>query len=109
MSQVGTGVDTYAQQKECVYSQPFILALGDIRNPTEFFIVVDNLTIPGGSSALEAFDRLFKVHYVFAVHFAKPLQSFFNFFEGIVYKLDVAIKPSVRELYSKMVRVEVES
>ena len=68
---------------------------------TEYFIIVDTTTIPGGNTAVEAFDRLFKVHYIFNVNFARPVMSFFNFLEGL-YELHKNIKPTVRELYSQM-------
>ncbi|XP_072035518.1 uncharacterized protein [Amphiura filiformis] len=95
--QTGTDVEAFAKTKDVIYAQPFILALGDENgNPTEYFIIVDNTSIPGGTNAVEAFDRLYKVHYVFNVHFAKPVLTFFNFFDGLVYGVSKNIRPLVR-------------
>ncbi|XP_072035312.1 uncharacterized protein [Amphiura filiformis] len=103
--QTGTDVEAFAKTKDVIYAQPFILALGDENgNPTEYFIIVDNTSIPGGTNAVEAFDRLYKVHYVFNVHFAKPVLTFFNFFDGLVYGVSKHIRPTVRELYSQMMQ-----
>ena len=70
-----------------------------------FFFYVDTTSIPGGKTTVEAFDQLFKLHYIFNVQFAKPLTTFYNFFEGLVYVITQKnIRPTVRELYSQMMR-----
>ena len=67
--QVSTGIEAYAQQKEQLFCQPFILSFGNMSNLSEFFIVLDSPTIPGGPSPVEPFGITFgnNIHYVFAV------------------------------------------
>ena len=36
-------------------------------------------------SPVVAFDRLFQFHYILNLHFAIPLTTFYNFFEGLIY------------------------
>lgn len=50
-----------------------------------FFVQVETHLFPVGNNPLRAFDRLFKLHYMFDVHYAAPLLNFYNFFESIVY------------------------
>ena len=78
------------------FTQPFLLALGPNSKPTEFFIVTEYLSIPAGRSIVEAFDRLFKLHYVLDLHFARPLQTFFNLFQNVVYDVGTeGLKPQL--------------
>ncbi|XP_011859975.1 PREDICTED: uncharacterized protein LOC105557367 [Vollenhovia emeryi] len=50
-----------------------------------FFVQVETHLFPVGNDPLRAFDRLFKLHYMFDVKYAAPLLNFYNFFESIVY------------------------
>ena len=103
--QSGTDVEAFAKGKEEIYTQPFILALGEDKE-LEFFIIVDQTSIPGGRDVVEAVDRLFKVHYVFNVQYAKPVSTFFNFFDGLVYQTVNLknVRPTVREIYSQIMK-----
>ena len=57
---------------------------------------------------MEAVDCLFKVHFVFNVQYARPVTTFFNFFEGLVYQISKNIRPTVREVYSQMMNAAVD-
>lgn len=86
------------------YSQPFLLCLGAEGNPSEFFIVADELVLPAGEDIIAAFDRLYKLHFVFNIEYASPLLHFYQFFDSMVYEtLSIhKIRPMVRSFSSKL-------
>ena len=99
-------MENFAKTKNPMVTQPFLLAHGhDNSTPSEYFVIVDATTIPCGSSATEAFDRLFKVFCVFWVEYPEQLETFYNFFAGIVYECTSEIKSSVRARYAQMLAV----
>lgn len=108
---VGTDVNQWCQTKLPKYTQPFLLGLGPATKPTQYFIISDSTNIPVGQSILVAFDRLFKFHYVLNLHFALPLINFFNFFEGLIYKVveQDKISPQVRSFNVSLTSVGNES
>ena len=95
--------EAYAANKSAFYSQPFLLAITDGAVVREHFLIVDNTSIPVGSDSIESFDTLFKSFYVFEVEFPVPLDSFYNFFAGVVFECTHNIKPSVRARYSQLI------
>ena len=93
-------MDEFALRKPAKYSQPFLLSLGPEQQPIQYFIICDSTNIPVGENIIVAFDRLFKLHYVLNLHFAMPLLTFYNFFEGVIYKVitQETISPQVRSI-----------
>ncbi|XP_038062992.1 uncharacterized protein LOC119733670 [Patiria miniata] len=108
---LGTDVAGAVEGKEEEYRQPFLLALGQSSiNPTQFFIVLDRMVIPAGLDLVPAFDRLFKIHYVFNISYSPNLQKFWEFVDSVIYKVmaPTKAKSQVRELGSA-VRAMIDS
>ncbi len=100
--QIGTDVEMYAKNKESIYSQPFLLVLVDGNQAKEHFLILDNTSIPVGNDSLAAFDKLYKAFYVFNIDYPPCLDTFYNFFDGIVYECSSQVKPTVRVKYAQM-------
>ena len=96
-------MDGYAAKKNAIFTQPFLLALTDGDTVQEHFLIVDSTSVPVGSDSIESFDKLFKAFYVFQVEFPVPLDTFYNFFAGVVFECTRKIKPSVRARYSQLI------
>ena len=87
--------------------QPYLLARGVSRECIDqYFIIVDHYAIPcSDNSPISAVDILFKTHYVFGLHYARPLQNFWTFIQTTIYGIDTETtneSPRVRELRSKV-------
>ncbi|XP_014678267.1 PREDICTED: uncharacterized protein LOC106818060 isoform X2 [Priapulus caudatus] len=82
---VGTDITTITATKDCRYSQPHLISIGPAHSPQQYFIVLDSATIPGGTSIVEAFDRLFKSFFVFNVHFPPALANYYSAI-SLIYK-----------------------
>ncbi|XP_064635519.1 uncharacterized protein LOC135492803 [Lineus longissimus] len=96
---VGSDIDVLAKQIDATkYTQPIIIGIGPRIRPVQYFIVVDFQPIQAGSTIIEAFDMLFKVHYVFDVHFAPQLDNFYGLFQTVTYA--VVAKPMKPQLLS---------
>jgi len=68
--QEGTDVSASVLQKGPECKQPYLLSVGrDVKKPSQYFLVLDRLVIPGGLDIIPAFDRPFKAHYVFNVNY----------------------------------------
>ena len=52
------------------FTQPLPVALGLNAKPLQYFILMEYRSILAGKSIVEAFDKLFKLHYVLDVNFA---------------------------------------
>ncbi|KAM0724367.1 hypothetical protein ACS0PU_009448 [Formica fusca] len=68
------------------FGQPFLLCCTNMdQRKGPFYIQVETHLFPVGNNSLRVFDGLFKLHYMFDIHYAAPLLNFYNFFESIVY------------------------
>ncbi|CAB3977440.1 hypothetical protein BSL78_19360 [Paramuricea clavata] len=86
----GSDVEAAANNKDDVYTQPFLLSTGQASKPDQFFLVLDRIVIPCGPDLIKSFDILFKAHYVFNVEYAPPLLQFWEFVASMIYGV---IKP----------------
>lgn len=86
-----------------------MFALGQPLSPTEFFVIADKAVVPGGTTLVQAADRLFKAHYVFNVEYAPPLQQFWEFVAAVVYEVLPlsAAKPNVRSLATSVKSISI--
>ena len=91
------------------FQQPFLVSLGASRIPQQFVLILDRIAIPCGECAVQAFDRLFKCHYVFNVHFSSPLSYMYDFLSSFVFGISDAInaKPFVRAFASAVKSVKL--
>ncbi|GAB1865691.1 hypothetical protein CAJAP_06770 [Camponotus japonicus] len=79
-------INAKALERGSLQKQPFLLCCTNMdQRKGPFFIQVETHLFPVGNNPLCAFDRLFKLHYMFDIHYAAPLLNFYNFFESIVY------------------------
>jgi len=86
-------------------AQPRLIAVGSCRAVvTQYFLSVDNeLILLQTQSFLEAFDILFKSHFVFDTHYDSNLVSFYRFFEQYFYKMNNGpVTPRIREVYTRL-------
>ncbi|XP_033115230.1 uncharacterized protein LOC117115494 [Anneissia japonica] len=85
---IGTDVMFFAETKDDKYAEPFLLCLGTPINPTDYYVICDNTSVPAGTTALAAFDLLFKIHYIFSVEFSGCVHTFYNFFDAFFYGIN---------------------
>ena len=107
--QEGTHVEeAIATIKSKGYRQPLIVTLGPSMKPNQFWLCLDNTPVPGGSSVVEAFDKLFKSYFVFGLNYPKVLENFYAYFAAFVYEVCQAstVKPMVRTFASAVKAVE---
>lgn len=91
--------------------QPFLVAIGSKRAAIhDFKIVFDNRFLDTGkNNILDAFDLLFKVHFVFKVKFDTGLETFFTFIQDFFYEIDrekIHYTTKMRELRNRIVHFE---
>ncbi|KAM4547514.1 uncharacterized protein V3H82_021101 [Fundulus diaphanus] len=87
--------------------QPYLLAVGRQKSKIDsFYIVMDKCLIPcKANHSLEAFDELFKAHFVFNVSYDAALMSFYTFLQTTVYNIDIGKmkeSPRVRDLRARL-------
>ncbi|XP_015254069.1 PREDICTED: uncharacterized protein LOC107100184 isoform X2 [Cyprinodon variegatus] len=90
-------------------TQPYLLAVGTKRSSIhEFFIVLNTQVIPCKSaSSLEAFDELFKAHFVFGSVYHHTLHSMYTFIQTTIYNIDVGKvqeTPRVAEIRARLLK-----
>ena len=104
--QEGTDVEELIKTKDKkIYRQPYLLAIGQVIKPSQYFIILDtSIPLDAGTSTVEAVDRLFKAHYALNVHYAAPLQDFWDFLDHMVYgvKRPASARPNVRAIASSV-------
>ncbi|KAJ8049829.1 hypothetical protein HOLleu_02745 [Holothuria leucospilota] len=98
----GTDINQFVSDKG--ERQPFLLGLGMETSPSEFFLIVDHISIPVGNNVVQSFDRLFKFFFVFSVEYPPELFAFYNFFAKVVYrnKFPCGVFPQVRALSAQL-------
>lgn len=89
--QPGTSIESFTreQRKEgnLKRSQPYLLGIGSRRLPTQFFVIIDERAIPCGGDVTSAVDVMFKLHFIFNIHYATELKAFYAFLEHYVYEV----------------------
>nr|XP_054748407.1 uncharacterized protein LOC129253986 [Lytechinus pictus] len=88
---LGTSVEAFIKEQrkdaKAKRSQPYLLGLGTRRLPVQYFVVIDEQAIPCPGDITSSVDVLFKLHYVFNIHYATELQAFYKFLEHFVYEV----------------------
>jgi len=104
--QEGTDIEAHIKSKDKKkFRQPYLLAIGGVIKPNQYFLILDtSIVLDAGTSTVEAVDKFFKVHYVFNVHYAAPLQDFWDFLDHMVYgvKSPAGARPNVRAIASSV-------
>lgn len=98
-------------RKSC---QPFLVAIGSKKAAVhDYKIVFDNNFLDTGrSSILEAFDLLFKVHFVFKMKYDIGLETFYTFIQDLFYSIDVEkihYTTKMRELRNRIIHFDEKS
>ena len=78
--QEGTDLRVTAGNREKKFSQPFLL-----KKNKRHYLVLDQKVLVAGDSFVDSFDRLFKAHYCFNVHFAQVLVPFYEYVAAYIY------------------------
>jgi len=107
-----TGIDLFLSEKNPqTHKQPFLLCLGTRECPGAFYLILDMKAIPlGDCGVLKAVDAFFKSHYVFYVGYAKCLETFMEFLQKLVYKIECTkLSGRVRELQNSISSFQVGS
>jgi hypothetical protein len=86
---------------------PFIVAIGTEKSfVTQYMVAVDGYLIPTKTTFLEAFDILFKTHFIFNLDYDADLRMLFKFIQHYLYKIPISDIPStVSSAYSKISNV----
>lgn len=73
---------------------------------SSYYLCVEDeiIILPPNISAIEAFDYLFKAHYIFNQDFDYSTKTFFNFVASYFYKIESTDSKILRikEIYSKL-------
>ncbi|XP_041467015.1 uncharacterized protein LOC121417392 [Lytechinus variegatus] len=108
----GTSIESFTreQRKEgnLKRSQPYLLGIGSRRLPTQFFVIIDERAIPCGGDVTSAVDVMFKLHFVFNIHYATELKAFYAFLEHYVYEVGLpkdVIPARASELMSSIMAI----
>ena len=90
------------------YRQHLIVTLGPSMKPNQFWLCLDHMPVPGGSSVVEAFDKLFKSFFVFGLDYPPVLKNLYEYFAAFVYEVCQAstVKPMVRTFASAVKAAE---
>nr|XP_054755246.1 uncharacterized protein LOC129261213 [Lytechinus pictus] len=92
----GTSVASFLEdeQRQPVQkrTQHYLLGVGNKRSPSQFFVIIDKQAIQcsTGPDITQAVDVMFKLHYIFNLHYAAELKSFYAFLEHYVYGIGIA-------------------
>lgn len=93
---------TNVRKKAKSQVQPYLIWVkGQLERSTKFFLQGDSFLIDLSEriDPMVAFDRLYKLHFVLNVEYAKSLSFFYNFIDCFVYQMEnVVAKPSVKSL-----------
>ena len=79
------------ESRELYRKQPFLICLG---TPTSYNLVVDNFVIPCGEKIEHAFKVLYCAFHAFHLVFPKKLNTFYKFFDGIIFQVNTKIIPT---------------
>ena len=82
------------ESRELYPKQPFLICLGTLHQPTSYNLVVDNFVIPCGEKIEHAFKVLYCAFHAFHLVFPKKLNTFYKFFDGIIFQVNTKIIPT---------------
>ena len=89
--QLGTSAEAFIEEQrkdaQMKRSQPYLLGLGTRRFPVQYFVVIDEQAIPCPGDITSSVDVLFKLRFVFNIHYATELQAYYKFLEHFVYEV----------------------
>ena len=85
--QENSNVDAFIKQKPPHLKQPFILALGTVKNPKQFFLAIDEEIISCGTDFAHAFQVLFASFWVFDYDYPPIVSEWYSFFEFAVFEI----------------------
>lgn len=72
---------------------------GDLENVISLKIAAESQMMEAGSSILEAFDRLFKLFWIFGIEYTPGAEGFYRLINSAIYKLEHGSVPkSITEL-----------
>lgn len=79
--------------------QPYLFGMGAKRSCiNSYFIVVDKHALPcKATCSIEAFDELFKAHFVFGISYHQALLNLYTFIQTPVYNIDVGKTKKIPE------------
>ena len=78
-------MEVAAQTKEKMYPQPFLLAVGQLKKPVQYLLILDKIVVLCGTNIIEAIDKLFKAHYVFNVHYLPAVLQLWDIMAAFIY------------------------
>ncbi len=97
-------MEEFVKNKPKHLKQPFLVCLGTLIAPKQFFLVVDFYVIDCGSECSNAFNVLFSSFFAFNTEYPKPvLTEFYQFFEYAVYGIVPSCSCNIGAFVSKLV------
>lgn len=75
--------------EEVTNTQPYILVLGSLLEPSQFFVIVERKALQQ-ASLLKAVDACFKAFYVINVNYPWQSKSTWEFFQKVIFGLEDA-------------------
>ena len=90
------------ESRELYPKQPFLICLGTLHQPTSYNLVVDNFVIPCGEKIEHAFKVLYCAFHAFHLVFPKKLNTFYKFFDGIIFQVNTKIIPTCLNLKTQL-------
>ncbi|KAJ8001168.1 hypothetical protein DPEC_G00188480 [Dallia pectoralis] len=102
----GNGVQEHLETIQDI-KQPYLLVVGPKKNTIQaYYIILDKQAIPCiSTSAVGAFDELFKSNFVFGTSYNKVLHNMYIFIQTTIYEIDIGqVKetPRVSELRARL-------
>jgi len=74
--------------------QPFLFCIGDARNPTEFYLNVNEIIIPCGNDFTNAFLNLYASFHALNIHYPKKIAHFYKFLDETIFKITKSLMPT---------------
>lgn len=107
LPKVGTNLPQFMEdelKQDRTRKQPFVLAFGDRRYPTQSFVIIEGVALPA-TDLIAAFDICFKSLYLFDIAYPCQCQTTWEFIHKFLFKLSegkgkVSTSPSVRSLHA---------
>lgn len=101
--QENTNLEEFVKNKPKHLKQPFLVCLGTLIAPKQFFLAVDFYVIDCGSECSNAFNVLLSSFFAFNTEYPKPvLTEFYQFFEYAVYGIVPSCSCNIGAFVSKL-------
>lgn len=84
---LGTDLADEARRKDVRHKQPFLFAVGQLKQRTQYVMMGEQLSIPAGDSPITAIDALFKDYYCSNVELPLSVSQFGEFLIFEVYEI----------------------